>query len=87
MANTASKVSPRNLVLTSSKTAPTAMAQPVLVISLEKSVGKLWLHGVQYPDQVRDVIADRIIEFGRASNERDPRRLARTVVASLGIKL
>lgn len=45
------------------------------------------LHGTQYPDTVREVIADRVLEFGRTSSERDPQRLARAVVASLGIKL
>jgi hypothetical protein len=45
------------------------------------------LHGAQYPDQVREVIADRVLEFGRTSNESDPRRLARAALASLGIKL
>jgi hypothetical protein len=45
------------------------------------------LHGAQYPDQVREVIADRVLEFGRTSNESDPQRLACAVVASLGIKL
>ena len=45
------------------------------------------LHGAQYPDDVREVIADRVLEFGRTATERDPQRLARAVVASLGIKL
>jgi hypothetical protein len=45
------------------------------------------LHGAQYPDQVREVIANRVLEFGRISSESDPRRLACAVVASLGIKL
>lgn len=45
------------------------------------------LHGAQYPDQVREVIADRVLEFGRTSNESDPWRLACAVVVSLGIKL
>lgn len=45
------------------------------------------LHGAHYPDHVREVIAERIIEFGRTAAERDPQRLARAVVASLGIKL
>ena len=45
------------------------------------------LHGAHYPDQVREVICDRILDFGRSSIERDPQRLARSVVASLGIKL
>jgi hypothetical protein len=45
------------------------------------------LHGAQYPDQVREVIADRVLEFGRNSSERDPQRLARAVVSSLRIKL
>jgi hypothetical protein len=45
------------------------------------------LHGAQYPDHVREVIADRILEFGRTATERDPERLARAVVTSLGIKL
>jgi hypothetical protein len=45
------------------------------------------LHGAQYPDHVREVIADRVLEFGSSTIERDPQRLARTVVASLGIKL
>jgi hypothetical protein len=45
------------------------------------------LHGAQYPDDVREVIADRVLEFGRATTEHDPQRLARAVVASLGIKL
>ena len=45
------------------------------------------LHGAQYPDHVREAIADRILEFGRTSSESDPQRLARTVMASLGIKL
>jgi hypothetical protein len=42
------------------------------------------LRGAQYPDQVREVIADRVLEFGRASNESD---LACAAAASLGIKL
>ena len=45
------------------------------------------LHGAQYSDAIREVIADRIIEFGRSTLERDPQRLASAVVASLGIKL
>lgn len=45
------------------------------------------LHGAQYPDHVREVIADRVLEFGQATAERDPQRLARAVVVSLGIKL
>jgi hypothetical protein len=45
------------------------------------------LHGAHYSDTVREVIADRVIEFGRMTAERDPKRLARAVVASLGIKL
>jgi hypothetical protein len=45
------------------------------------------LHGARYPDQVREVIANRILELCRTSGERDPQRLARTVVTSLGIKL
>jgi hypothetical protein len=47
------------------------------------------LHGAQYPDYVREVIADRVLEFGRSTTERDrdPQRLARAVVVSLGIKL
>jgi hypothetical protein len=45
------------------------------------------LHGAQYPDRVREVIADRVLEFARNTIERDPQRLARAVVASLGIKL
>ena len=45
------------------------------------------LRGAQYPDQVREVIADRVLEFGRTSNESNPRRLACAAVASLGIKL
>ena len=45
------------------------------------------LRGAQYPDQVREVIADRVLEFGRTSNESDPRRLACAAVASLDIKL
>jgi hypothetical protein len=45
------------------------------------------LHGARYPDQVREVIANRILELCRISGERDPQRLARTVVTSLGIKL
>jgi hypothetical protein len=45
------------------------------------------LHGAQYPDQVREAIADRVLQFARVSSERDPQRLARAVVASLGIKL
>jgi hypothetical protein len=45
------------------------------------------LHGAQYPDHVREVIADRVLQFGQAATERDPQRLARAVVASLGIKL
>jgi len=36
---------------------------------------------------VREVIANRVIEFGRTASEQDPQRLARAVVASLGIKL
>ena len=45
------------------------------------------LHGTHYPDGVREVLADRVIEFGRTTSERDPQRLARAVLASLGIKL
>jgi hypothetical protein len=45
------------------------------------------LHGANYSDTVREVIADRVIEFGRMTAERDPERLARAVVASLGIKV
>lgn len=45
------------------------------------------LHGAQYPDHIREVIADRVLEFGQAATERDPQRLAREVVVSLGIKL
>jgi hypothetical protein len=45
------------------------------------------LNGARYPDQVREVIADRVLEFGRTSNESDPQRLACAVAASLGIKL
>jgi hypothetical protein len=45
------------------------------------------LHGAQYPDHVREVIAARVLEFGRTSTERDPQRLARAVVVSLGIKI
>jgi hypothetical protein len=45
------------------------------------------LHGAQYPDKVREVIADRVLKFGRTMTERDPERLARAVVASLRIKL
>ena len=45
------------------------------------------LHGAQYPDRVREAIADRVLEFARNTAERDPQRLARAVVASLGIKL
>jgi hypothetical protein len=45
------------------------------------------LHGAHYSDAVREAIADRVIEFGRTTFERDPQRLARAVIASLGIKL
>lgn len=45
------------------------------------------LHGAQYPDDVREAIADRVLEFGNSTMERDPQRLARAVVTSLGIKL
>ena len=45
------------------------------------------LHGADYSDSLREVIADRVLEFGRTTLERDPQRLARAVVASLGIKL
>lgn len=45
------------------------------------------LHGAQYSDHVREVIADRVLEFGRTTTDRDPQRLARAVVVSLGIKL
>ena len=45
------------------------------------------LHGTHYSDCLREVIADRVLEFGRTTPERDPQRLARAVVASLGIKL
>jgi hypothetical protein len=45
------------------------------------------LHGTQYPKGVREAIASRVLEFGRATSERDPDRLATAVVASLGIKL
>ncbi len=44
------------------------------------------LHGTHYPDAVREALADRVIEFGRTTSERDPQRLARAVLASLGIK-
>jgi hypothetical protein len=44
------------------------------------------LHGTTYPDGVREVLADRVIEFGRTTSERDPQRLARAVLASLRIK-
>ena len=44
------------------------------------------LHGTNYPDGVREALADRVIEFGRTSSERDPQRLGRAVLASLGIK-
>jgi len=45
------------------------------------------LHGAQYPDDVREAIADRVLEFGNSTMEHDPQRLARAVVTSLGIKL
>jgi hypothetical protein len=45
------------------------------------------LHGAHYSDDVREVIADRVLEFGRATTEHDPQRLARAVLVSLGIKL
>jgi hypothetical protein len=45
------------------------------------------LHGADYSEAVREAIADRVIEFGRTTLERDPQLAARTVVASLGIKL
>ncbi|MGB7037022.1 MAG: hypothetical protein WBD71_16030 [Xanthobacteraceae bacterium] len=45
------------------------------------------LHGTIYPDQVREAIADRVIQIALRSNEGDPIRLADAVVASLGIKL
>jgi len=45
------------------------------------------LHGAQYPDQVREAIADRVLEFAKNTTERNAYRLARTVVASLRIKL
>jgi hypothetical protein len=45
------------------------------------------LHGAQYPDRVREVVADRVLEFARNTTVRDPQRLAHAVVASLGIKL
>jgi len=45
------------------------------------------LHGAQYPDDVREVIADRVLEFGTTMTEGDPQRLARAVVLSLGIKM
>ena len=44
------------------------------------------LHGTNYPEGVREVLADRVIEFGRTTSERDPQRLAHAVLASLGIK-
>jgi hypothetical protein len=44
------------------------------------------LHGTHYPDHVREVLADRVIEFGRTTSERDPQRLASAVLTSLGIK-
>ncbi len=34
------------------------------------------LHGAQYPDRVREAIADRVLEFSRNTAERDPQRLA-----------
>jgi len=43
------------------------------------------LHGAQYPDQVREAIADRVLEFAKNTTERDAYRLLRTVVASLRI--
>ncbi|MFZ0609953.1 MAG: hypothetical protein WBD53_13485 [Xanthobacteraceae bacterium] len=45
------------------------------------------LHGTLYPEQVREAIADRVIQIALRSNEGDPIRLADAVVASLGIKL
>jgi hypothetical protein len=45
------------------------------------------LHGTNYPESVREAIADRMIQFGRITMERDPERLASAVLASLGIKL
>ncbi|HEX4043394.1 MAG TPA: hypothetical protein VHY10_16975 [Xanthobacteraceae bacterium] len=45
------------------------------------------LHGTAYPQGVREVIADRVIQIALRSSERDAARLADAVVASLGIKL
>jgi hypothetical protein len=45
------------------------------------------LHGTVYPQGVREVIADRVIQIALSSSERDAARLADAVVASLGIKL
>lgn len=45
------------------------------------------LHGAGYPDNVREAIADRVIETVAASAESDPLQLADSVIASLGIKL
>ena len=47
-------------------------------------LGKLRTH---YPDDVREAIADRVIEFVRTTTEGDPERLASAVLASLRIRL
>ena len=45
------------------------------------------LHGGNYPERVREAIADRVILLARRYDEADPIRLADAVVASLGIKV
>jgi hypothetical protein len=53
--------------------------------AFDAAFGKL--HGTYYPDNVREAIANRVIEFAWTTPERDPERLASAVLASLGIKL
>lgn len=45
------------------------------------------LHGTTYPQGVREVIADRVLQIASRSRGRDAASLADAVVASLGIKL
>jgi hypothetical protein len=45
------------------------------------------LHGIGYPDSVREVIAGRVLAIAAASSVEDPELLASAVVTSLGIKL
>jgi hypothetical protein len=45
------------------------------------------MYGTAYPQGVREVIADGVIQIALRSSECDAARLADAVVASLGIKL